>query len=83
MYERFMNNQISVFVTPKSDNFMEYKGTLVEENEKSIILNNAVIELAATSAAKSMSFVSGACLYKSNVDTTVINKDFIISCNSL
>ena len=33
MYERFMNNQISVFVTPKSDNFMEYKGTLVEENE--------------------------------------------------
>ena len=81
MYERFMNNQVSVFVTPKTSTFMEYKGTLVDENEETIVLNNVVIEFAATAAAKS--FISGASLYKSNIDTVVINKEFIISCNSL
>ena len=83
MYERFMNSQVSVYVTPKSDNFLDYKGTLVEENENSIVLNNVVIELATTTASKKMAFVQGAYLLKSNVSTVVINKEFIMSCISL
>ena len=83
MYERFMNNQVSVLVTPKSDNFLEYKGTLVEENENIIVLNNAVIEVGTTTAGKKMSFVQGAYLVKSDINTVAINKEFIISCNNL
>lgn len=36
MYEKFINNKISVFVKIRSDNYLEYKGILVDENENSI-----------------------------------------------
>lgn len=71
MYIEFLNKNVSFLVAATGSNFvLKYCGTFVEENENSIILNNATIML-----------VPGNMKVDKNIDRIVIDKKFVISCN--
>ena len=46
MYNEFLNNDVTVVVSPRTEQFLEYKGFLESENDETIILKNVSINMA-------------------------------------
>ncbi len=46
MYNEFLNNNVTVFISPRTEQFLEYKGFLESENNDTITLKNASIKFA-------------------------------------
>lgn len=80
MYEELINSEVLVIVATKSDQFLEYKGLIVSENDECIKLKNVSISFPTVKFQRNV-FGEGIASYKSNLDTVIVNKKFIISCN--
>ena len=81
MYKEMINSKVTVVVSSRGDNVLEYVGTLVSESEDSIMLTNVDISYMMLSYQKGL-FENGMSLYKQLLDKVIINKRYIISCNN-
>lgn len=81
MYNSFINKEVTVIVASRADSILEYNGLLCEENEKTIKLRNVSINLAMLNFQKNL-FGSNMGDYYENIEEMIINKDYIISCNT-
>lgn len=79
MYKDLINERVTVLVATKGDVVLEYEGTLTEENDTEIILNDASIATMLMSVQVSM-FGKNMTKYREDIDKIVINKKYIISC---
>ena len=79
MYKELINERVTVLVATRGDVVLEYEGTLVEENDTEIVLNDASIATMLMSVQVSM-FGKNMTKYRENIDKIIINKKYIISC---
>lgn len=82
MYKSLIGENVAVIISTRSDNMLEYTGTLSSESDETIALSNANILYLMTN------FTRGAGLLgenmnkiKGDLEKVVINKEYIISCN--
>ena len=81
MYKDFINEHVNVIVSSRSDNLLEYCGTLLKENEESVFLSNVSISYLMLNFQKGI-FGGSINRYKENVEEVIINKKYIISCDN-
>ena len=79
MYKDLINERVTVLVATRGDVVLEYEGTLTEENDTEIVLNDASIATMLMSVQVSM-FGKNMTKYREDIDKIVINKKYIISC---
>ena len=80
MYKSLVGSKVTVVVSSRGDNLLEYIGTLASENEEAIELRDADISYLMLNFQKGI-FGNNMCKYKENVSSVVINKRYIISCD--
>ncbi len=80
MYNEFLNNNVTVFVSPRTEHFLEYKGFLESENNDTITLKNASIKLALINFQRNV-FGGGMSTMAENIERIIINKKYIMSCH--
>ena len=80
MYKSFMGENVTVVVSSRGDNLLEYIGTLVSEDDNIIELSNVNISYLMLNFQKGF-FGGNINTYKENLDRVIINKRYIISCN--
>ena len=79
MYKDLINDRVTVLVATRGDVVLEYEGTLTEENDTEIVLNDASIATMLMSVQVSM-FGKNMTKYREDIDKIIINKKYIISC---
>ena len=79
MYSEFVNSEVVIIVSARTEALWEYSGFLSDIDENSLKLKNVEINQAMLSVQKNM-FGSGMCSYKQNVDEVVLNKNYIVAC---
>ena len=82
MYSEFKGEKVSVVVSSRGENLLEYVGTLVQETEYSIVMTNVDISYLMLSYQKGF-FGGNINKYKENLSKVIINKKYIISCDSI
>ena len=80
MYKHLMNKSANVLVASRGDVILEYFGTIVEETDKTLKLENVNINYAALNYQKSL-LGSAITVFKTNLAESTINKEYIISVN--
>ena len=80
MCKSFMGENVTVVVSSREDNLLEYIGTLVSEDDNIIELSNVNISYLMLNFQKGF-FGGNINTYKENLDRVIINKRYIISCN--
>ena len=78
MYKHLMNKSANVLVASRGDVILEYFGTIVEETDKTLKLENVNINYAALNYQKSL-LGNGITVFKTNLAEATINKEYIIS----
>ncbi len=79
MFKDFINQRVTLIISSRGDNLLEYVGTLIAEDENSVLLSNVDINYAMLNYQKSI-FGGNIFQYKENLSKVVINKKYIISC---
>lgn len=80
MYKSLLNQEVEVIVSTRTEMVLEYNGIFVSEDVNTLVLKNVSITSAMLNFQKNM-FGTGLGKYKENIDTVIINKNYIISCN--
>ena len=80
MYNSFINKEVIIIVSSRTENVLEYCGLLCEETENTVKLRNATINIAMLNFQKNI-FGSNIGGYQQNIDEIIINKQYIISCS--
>ena len=80
MFKSLVGEKVTVVVSSRGDNLLEYVGTLFSENDDVIELKNVDISYLILNFQKG---ILGGNInnYKENIDSVIINKKYIISCN--
>ena len=79
MYKDLINERVTILVATRGDVVLEYEGTLTEENDTEIVLNDASIATMLMSVQVSM-LGKNMTKYREDIDKIIINKKYIISC---
>ena len=82
MYKELVNKQVLVIVSSQTEMLLEYRGILVEDDEKNIKLKNTSINIAMPNFQKNF-FGSNIGNYKKNISEVIVNKKYIISCSKI
>ena len=82
MYKELVNKQVLVIVSSQTEMLLEYRGILVEDDEKNIKLKNTSINIAMLNFQKNF-FGSNIGNYKKNISEVIVNKKYIISCSKI
>ena len=80
LYKSLIGENVTVVVSSRGENLLEYIGTLSSENVDTIELNNVSISYLMLNFQKGI-FGGNINKYKENVEKVVINKRYIISCD--
>ena len=80
MYSSLIGEVVTVIVSSRGDNVLEYIGTLKNEDEQSIVLTNVDISYLMLNIQKGF-FGGNISKYKDNLEKVIINKRYIVSCN--
>ena len=80
MYKSLIGGKITVVVSSRGDNLLEYIGTLSNENEDTIELKNVDISYLMLNFQKGI-LGGNINTHKTNLDSVIINNRNIISCN--
>lgn len=79
MYNSFINNEVVVLVSSRTDQMWEYTGLLSDVDENVLKLKNVEISQAMLNFQKNM-FGASVGSYKQNVEEIIVNKKYIIAC---
>ena len=80
MFKSFIGERVTVIISSRGDNLLEYYGVLKEENEDSIELTNVDISYLMLNFQKGI-FGNNINKYKVNLPNVILNKKYIISMN--
>ncbi len=80
MYKDLINERITIIVSSRGDNLLEYVGVLSNENDDTLELKNVDISYMMLNFQKGL-FGGNIYKYAENVDRVIINKHYIISCH--
>ena len=80
MYKSLIGERVTIVISSRGDNLLEYIGTLVSEEADVIELKNVDISYLMLSFQKGI-FGGNINRYKENLDKVIINKRYIISCS--
>ena len=83
MYKSLIGEQVNVIVSTRSEILFEYTGILSSETENEIELKKAEASQLVFEFGKRIfgDFGENMRKYKENIDTVIINKQYIVSCN--
>ena len=82
MYKSLIGENVAVIISTRSDNMIEYTGTLSSENDQAIELSNANILYLMTNLTRGAGLLGeNMNKIKGDLEKVVINKEYIISCN--
>ena len=81
MFNDFIGQVVTVIVSSRADSLLEYTGVLQSENDETIVLSGVNISYLLANIQKGV-FGDSATRLKVNLDRVIINKQFIVSCNS-
>ena len=80
MFKSFIGERVTVIISSRGDNLLEYYGVLKEENEDSIELTSVDISYLMLNFQKGI-FGNNINKYKVNLPNVILNKKYIISIN--
>ena len=80
MYKSLIGEKVTIVVSSRGDNLLEYIGTLHSESEDVVELKNVDISYLMLNFQRGI-FGGNINKYKENLDRVIINKRYIISCN--
>lgn len=80
MYEDYLNCEVVIIISARTDTLWEYTGTLCDIDATTIKLKNVEITQAMLNVSKNM-FGTGIGAYKKDIDEIILNKNYIISCH--
>ena len=80
MYRDFIGSRVTLVVSSRSENLLEYVGTLTSETEDTVELANVKISHLLLNFQKGL-FGDNMYKYRENLGKVVINKKYIISCD--
>ena len=80
MYKDFIGENVTIVVSSRTDNLLEYIGVLTSEDENTLTLTHVDISYLMLNFQKGI-FGGNINRYKENLDKVIINKRYIISCN--
>ena len=80
MYKSLVGEKVTVVVSSRGDNLLEYIGTLSSESDDVIELTNVDISYLMLNFQKGI-FGGNINKYKQNLERVIINKRYIISCD--
>ena len=80
MYKDLIGLNVTIIISSKTDNLLEYVGILEKEDENTLTLKNATIGYLMVNIQRGI-FGNGMTQYKTDVDEVIINKKYVISCN--
>ena len=82
MFKSMIGERVTVVVASRGDNLLEYVGFLSSESEDAIELNDVDVAYLAVSFQRAF---GGASMgkYKDNLNKVIINKRYVISCDTL
>ena len=81
MYKDLIGEKVTIIVSSRGDNLLEYIGTLLSETEDMVELRNVNISYLMLNFQKGI-FGGNINKYKENIDKVIINKRYIISCDN-
>ena len=79
MFNEFINHDVVVIVSARTEGLWEFTGLLSKVDEISIKLKNVEINQAMLNIQKNM-FGTGIGTYKQNVEEIILNKHYIVGC---
>ena len=82
MVQALIGQRVTIVVSSRGELMLEYTGNLIAENEDAIVLANVDITCFMLKFQRGM-FGDGISKYKNSLDKVVINKKYIISCDTL
>ena len=80
MFKSLIGERVTVVISSKGDNILEYVGTLIDETDNTIELTNVDISYLMLNFQKGI-FGGNINKYKTNLEKVIINKRYIISCD--
>jgi hypothetical protein len=80
MFKSMIGEKITVIVSSRGDNLLEYIGTLSNEFDNTIELKNVDISYLMLHFQKGI-FGNDMYKYKESLNNVIINKRYIISCH--
>lgn len=80
MYKQLIGEKVTVVVSSKGDQILEYIGTLTNEGENTLELSDVNISYLMLNIQKGF-FGGNVNKYKEDLEKVIINKRYIISCN--
>ncbi|MBO4600833.1 MAG: hypothetical protein J5634_01190 [Bacilli bacterium] len=80
MFKDLVGEKVTLIISTRADNILEYTGTVLSETESSVLLSNVTISFMMLNFQKGI-FGNNMNIYKENIDKVVLNKRYIISCN--
>jgi len=83
MYKSLIGEKVTIVVSSRGDNLLEYVGTLSNENEDTIELTNVDISYLMLSIQREVfgGLANNMRKYQENLERVIINKRYIISCD--
>lgn len=85
MFQSLIGQRVSVVVASRGDNLLEYIGNLVAESDDAIVLTNVDVTFLLSNLQKGLigGFNTTKLTFKTGIDKIIINKKYIISCDTL
>ena len=80
MFKDLVGEKVTLIISTRADNILEYTGIVLSETEESVLLSNVTISFMMLNFQKGI-FGNNMNIYKENIDKVVLNKRYIISCN--
>ncbi len=80
MYKDLVGERVTIIVSSRGDNLLEYVGVLSAENDDVLELKNVDISYMMLNFQKGL-FGGNIYKYAENVDKVIVNKRYVISCN--
>ena len=80
MYKELIGERVTIVVSSRGDNLLEYVGTLVSESNDTLELENVDIAYLMLNFQKGI-FGGNINKYQENLSKVIINKRYVISCD--
>ena len=80
MFKEMIDKRVSIIISSRGDNLLEYVGVLQNETEDVIELTSVDISYLMLNFQKGI-FGGNINKYKENINKVILNKRYIISCH--
>lgn len=80
MFKELIGENVTLLISTRADNILEYTGTVLNESDDFVELSNVTISFMMLNFQKGI-FGNNMNIYKEDIDKVVLNKRYIISIN--